>query len=372
MHASGASDSGVLARLVDGKRGSHILRPGASLTFRVESHGDQTVGLVHRNGLRIAVPVGADLRIGETVRFTVLASKPSLLLTRIYRETTTAGTGRDTMSSAVDIDSSRTLVDRFLDQERLSDVPGARELARALIASHRHLAPESMHRLTSLFALLTRRTHDDSERPGARNRLARAVVELRDRSIEVSDPTTSAESDLVAWLSDAPHDRPRDDRRGEQRPRKPAIRGSADDLPSYLHRATDAPDHPLQLFNALKTTGDLHWIVIPIGATAGSGVAEARVEGTLKLAVSQASGSVEGASLAVGRGERRWRFSWHLKGGHLRLCRATVDHGAQPIPETLLARLGVTRHTGRVASEGDDGFTIGMIEGGQVGVDQYG
>ncbi len=373
MHAPGASDSGILARFVGGSGGKHLLRPGASLAFRVESLGDETAVLVHRSGLRIAVSSVSGVTVGKTVHGTVLATTPSLRFKLGFPNTADAGSSRS--AAAVPEDAvapdGRTLIDRFLDAHRLSGVPGVRELARAIIASHRHLAPGSMHHLTALFALLTSRTHGEPQRPERRARLARAAVELHDRSIEVSDPATPSEIDLIGWLVDG-SGRGRGRSRGDGQRRESRSPGAVHDLSAYLSRATDTPDHPLQLFNALATTGDHHWVVIPIGATSGSETSEARVEGTLKLAVSRTSGAVEGALLTVARGGGQWRFSWRPDRGQFTLSRATGDDGAPPIPEALLARLGVTRHTDRVAQDGDDGFTIGTIEDGHVGVDQYG
>ena len=371
MYAPGAPDSGIFARFVGGSGGKHLLRPGASLELRVESLADGTAILVHRSGLRIAVPAPSGLEAGQTIHVAVLALSPSLRLRRIVPTVTALGATVSTGTTAEDatLPAGRTLIDRFLDAYRLAETPGARDLVRAFVASHRHLVPESVHRVAALFALLARRFHDESLRSRRRAALARASVELHDRSIKISDPATAAEIDLAAWLVDGPGRGPGD---GDNRRRESRARGTAGDLSAYLSRATHTPDHPLQLFNTLATTGDLHWIVIPIGATSGRGPSEARVEGTLKLALSRSAGAVEGARLTVTRGDRRWCFAWRFDDGRPVLSRATGDGGASPIPEALLARLGVTRHTDRVTSEGDDGFTIGMIEDGHEGVDQYG
>ncbi|MCG8477585.1 MAG: hypothetical protein MI724_00685, partial [Spirochaetales bacterium] len=321
--------------------------------------------------LRIAVPVRSGFRVGKTIHVTVLAVTPSLRLKRVYPNVSAAATAASAASDDAVAPVGRTLIDRFLHAHRLFGTPGSYELVRALVASERHLAPESVHHLTTLFALLTRRADDEPHRPRRRAALARALVELHDRSIAISEPATPAQIDLVRWLVDG-SESGHGDNRGDSQRRESRTRGTAGDLSAYLNRATGTPDHPLQLFNALATTGDLHWIVIPIGATSGSGLSEARVEGTLKLAVSRATGAVEGALLTVTSGRGRWRFSWRLDNGQPTLYRATGDEGAPSIPEALLARLGVTRHTGRVAHDGDDGFTIGTIEDGHMGVDQYG
>lgn len=74
------------------------------------------------------------------------------------------------------------------------------------------------------------------------------------------------------------------------------------DLGAYLLRRSARVDHPIQVFNHLKPrTGNLHWIVIPIGYWASS----RRYEGTLRLGLDMSLARVERFSLEAGpEGER--------------------------------------------------------------------
>lgn len=70
---------------------------------------------------------------------------------------------------------------------------------------------------------------------------------------------------------------------------------SADSTRDYLTRTAEIPDSPLQLFNHISGTSDLHWIVIPVRMNRG----ENSVEGVIRAGVSRSDGKARSIHLDV-------------------------------------------------------------------------
>lgn len=131
-----------------------------------------------------------------------------------------------------------------------------------------------------------------------RERVALAA-EAADRLSEVTTDASlglSMLEALIGWPADSPD---------EGRRKSPERAATAADLSEYLRRAVVSPDHPLQLVNALRTEGALHWVTIPVGVSGN----QARADGAVRIAIERASGAAARAEVdltdATGA---RWQF----------------------------------------------------------------
>jgi hypothetical protein len=240
----------------------------------------------------------------------------------------------------------------------MTHTEGAEALVRALINSHRELSPE-------VIRMLLRHMGHESASQRSKQRRARVVVEAADRDIDLGVETADSES-LIPVLTDGRW--PFRDRGDRESPA-----GGADEEPltllrSFLRRTTQNPSHGIQLFNHLRSSSDLHWIVIPIGARN----AEHATTGTLRVGVDPTDHTPREATLAIAVGSGVWWLSWTLERGGVRLVSFEAESGAPEIPESLLARISGRGHTNTDQFQNGDGFSGTSSEVNNLGVDEYG
>ncbi|MEX2443697.1 MAG: hypothetical protein WD492_08845 [Alkalispirochaeta sp.] len=332
-----------------GRTTAASLRPGAIVTLRTAvSSLTGRLEFIGRN-LQLVPVTKVNIPPGKSVRLLVLSTTPQLRL-KLLPDSLPAGlsVGRTSSSPARQI----------LNALGLHRIDGADEVVRALINSQRELSPE-MVRMLSI-----RLGRDLSDR--SRHRRARVVVELADREIDL-DKEEDHRGGLIPPFTDGRWDG--DGRSGNYRSRK----GSTDHkqstrLRAYLSRTTSSPSHALQLFNHLKSSGDLHWVVIPIGARR----AKYATNGTLRVGIDQTDHTPREATLALGVGSGVWWFSWTIGNGSVRLVSCETDKDAPRIPESLLARISGRGHTNTDQYKNGDGFSGTSSEVNKLGVDEYG
>lgn len=224
----------------------------------------------------------------------------------------------------------------------------------------------------------------DGERKKVQLSRARSMVELADRALDrTREDRHDQVSDLVQWFSGTGN------RRNDGR--KEAAHGTStdtidgpDDLVEYLQRATETPDHLLQLFNALRPSGDLHWVIVPIRgwrSNSSSASAQNTVDAVLKIGwLWKEHTPVEALLSVTGESGACWWFRWTIaKKGKSTVVEPqnawSEDSNAhRPVDVELLARLGFSGHTGDVKQKVEcDGFTSSTSkEGKELRIDTYG
>lgn len=252
-------------------------------------------------------------------------------------------------------------------------------LARALAASG--IEPES--RLVQHVIQLYQQRYGDSRPKESRATILprmRALLEAADRGLDPDDA-------LLQCLTGYP---PHGDHPGHDTSRDPDDNEDTSEsisLETYLNRAVKKPDHLLQLHNALAPSGDVHWIVVPVSATArgvhcgdGSGTA---VDAVLKVCYHKERKVPVEAVLSARRpdGDNLW-FRWVFRGTENRrgmtveLIDAVVgeDLHGNNVFYHLLARLGYTGHTGHTNTVLEtDGYSLNACRGVKLpGFDVYG
>lgn len=349
MFTPEAGSVGFPARLVGGRTTAASLRSGAVVTLRTEL--STLTGRLELTGptMRLAPTTSVEIPVGTTVRLLVVATTPQLRLKLLPDSVPSA-----LMSNAASSSGARHAVSAL----GLNHGGGVEELVRALINSQRELSPELVRRLAERIG------QDVPQR--LRKRRARALVELADREMD-TDEDSDYEHQLISLLSDGRWSSGgRGDRR-EHRDRS-APRQPLTSLQTFLRRATPAPGHALQLFNHLRSTGDLQWVVVPVGARQS----EASTIGTLRVGIDHLNHTPKAATLALGVGLGVWWFSWEIGGDGARLTAWEAAGDAPQIPESLLARMGGRGHTGINRYQNGDGFSGTSSEVNKLGVDEYG
>ncbi|TVR69766.1 MAG: hypothetical protein EA427_07170 [Spirochaetaceae bacterium] len=271
----------------------------------------------------------------------------------------------------------------------LTGVEPAEELLSRIFASAGR-NPEStmVHHLLSAYTRLYGALDREHSLPRKLKRM-RALLELLDRSIEPRTRSTSRRGRVSSGgqgLPGNPEERPMENLlewfggspAGEKRGHGDSHSGRPDeerddsgDFGRYVRRAASAPDHPLQLYNALAPSGEIHWVVVPLrGTMAGPGgkteADEPSVEAVLKVGWHVAWRRPVGAVLSVRRDSGTlWWFRWAEKRVGPALTMELVDAGSEgndrdaPVDPKLLARLGFTGHTGAVEKKLEsDGFML--------------
>lgn len=344
-----AGSAGFPARLVGGRTAAASLRSGAvvtlstqlsSLTGRVEFVGST---------MKLAPISSVEIPAGRTVRLLVLATKPQLRLKLLP----------DSLYSTRLTDAHPTSGARHaMIALGLPRASGVEEVVRALINSHRELSPELIRSVSGRIG------RDLPERP--RQRRARVMVELADREIGWDGQDESVEQ-LIAFLADGRwssggrHDRRYPGDGSEETQNLTSLR-------SFLSRATATPAHPVQLLNYIRNNGDLHWVVVPIGASRNG----SSTTGTLRIGLDQTDHTPKEATLALGVGSGVWWFSWKIGEGGVRLSSSEADPNAPQIPEFLLARMRGRGHTDTDQYQNGDGFSGTSSDVNKLGVDEYG
>ncbi|MFO8043977.1 MAG: hypothetical protein R6U25_12300 [Alkalispirochaeta sp.] len=344
-----AGSVGFPARLVGGRTTAASLRSGAVVTLRTEF--SSFTGRLELVGptMRLAPTTSVEIPVGTTVRLLVVATTPQLRLKLLPDSLPLTTTGDSGSSSGSRHAMSALGLNRSV---------GVEELVRALINSHRELSPELVRRLAGRIG------QDLPQR--LRQRRARVLVELADREMEPDGESDSGE-ELISLLTDG---RWSSGGHGDRRQpgERPASHQRLTSLQSFLSRATATPSHSLQLFNYLRSTGDLHWVVVPVGARQS----ESSTTGTLRVGIDRRNQTPKEATLALSVGSGVWWFSWKMGADGARLSAWEVEGDAPQIPESLLARMGGRRHTNSNRYQNGDGFSGTSSEVNKLGVDEYG
>lgn len=352
----GTGRAGFTARLVAGRLAARKLRPGQILTLRV-AHSSLTGRTELRgHGVKLGVASGTPLPEGKTLQFRVLKLQPAITLKLLSASSPAEAGGPAGAQQPAALQS-------LLARLGLPDGMPQQALAEVLLQSRRALDPALIRSLSA---------HLRGDSPARMRREARASVERADRGMdpEARPGAGTGGEELAALLLD------RWPQRDGHNPGPDSDDGddpgsSAKSIEAYLRRATAAPDHPLQLFNALRGSGNLHWILVPLGAQQGS----ARVQGSLKLGLDPVTLRPVAAQLSVQRPAGLWRLWWDQAkagGSSMVLSAWTSEDPADPVPEALLARIGRTGHTGVVEPEQGDGFVSEMNSTGTIGFEGYG
>jgi hypothetical protein len=295
------------------------------------------------------MPPFLDAGVGTEIQFRILSTHPRLHLHLLSQ--TSDGSKDSTPSS---------LAARFLGAAGLSS--GAGDLAQAFVTTLRTLSPPLLRLLAPVFErLLAGR----SVTPRERRRVGRAILELGDRGMRADgDGHHDLDAGFLGQLAGLIPFQSQNDTSSQQEPQTP----SGDQIASYLRRVAPRADSPVQLFNYLSDHGELHWILVPVGALRGP----AAVSGSLRVGLHRGTGTPQRAALRLAVAGGTWWFHWTISGGAAELSAAWEEESAVSIPESLLARLGGTGHTGESLEIRDDGFDLGVGVDPGEGVDAYG
>lgn len=327
------------------------LRDGDTIRLTVISIKGRRA-ILSNDTLRISARNDAGLRRGDSVF--VIVRKASIGM-RLEIDRRGASQNR---SGNVQLD----LYSRFVRAQGLPPSETGRSIFEAFIASSRTLSPQLYNAVRSRLSNSERRS------------LVRGELELVDRGVGIDRKDSNDLDELRSWLSgDGSDARGRGEHRkgryegDESRSGRVVAEGDLlEGLKTFLHRRTDEPSHPLQLFNALlPMTGTTHWVVLPLRFFYNKEM----VEGVLKIGMDVSTRSTHTAILSIERPAGRWWFEWSV-GKSLVLERFGCEGENQRPPDGLLAKLGGTRHT-TVAHRGD-GFGIDPPEAIDGGVDRYG
>jgi hypothetical protein len=388
VHNPGVGGTGFPADQAGAPSSTVSFRPGTLLSFRVVSDSSGDSSYLEGHGIRVNPPpsVLADTSPGDAVRLRVVAVSPRLILEALAEVPAgrAGGVGGESPGASLSTlsgdsfsrgwsipppgseEAGRTLLDR-LDVSRL---PFSSTLVSVILNSQRILAPRL---IGALSRRMERWMSTPSKGPGGPfsiRRRARALLEIADRGMEEGAGSDDFEEllALLSGLSDG-SGVSRDNRGGEGR-----RRGSRDegfrvvDLAAYLTRGTREPEDPLQLFNHLSSTGDLHWIIVPVAAVSGG----SRTAGSLRVGIDRVGGFPRSATLELSCAPGTWWFSWKIVAGLPTLETAQAVDGAPEMPATLLARLGGTRHTVTQGFPSGDGFSAVATKVAGLGGNEHG
>ncbi len=349
MEVPDAGRIGFPAKLV-GERGSATsLRPGSYITLKTVFNSRTGRTDLVGNGVRVSPLTATRIPPGNTVQLLVLSTSPQLRLKLIA-----SIPEADLSNRNVPATTARHVL-HTLGMQRMD---GAEEIVRALIASHRELSPELIR------ALAFRIDRDLPDRK--RRRHGRVLVELADKDME-RDGEKRGTHEMMQVLTDGRWGESGGGNRDATDPDSPRAPSSIS-LRAFLQRGTSSPSHSLQLFNHLRGSGRLHWVVIPIGA----GRADRSTTGTLRVGIDVTDHSVREASLALGVGPGVWWFYWEIESGAASLVSSEAEGGAPDIPQSLLARISGRGHTDTTLYQNGDGFSALSSEVQKLGVDEYG
>lgn len=353
-------DAVVPARVLGTRAGRGHLRPGAVIRLRAEWNATARRFELTGGGFRLALPTALGsgpfaLRAGQSVQVRILTVTPQLKVQFVSEPVGPAPASDGRLGVPAPLD--------------LSD-PRIEAVVRVLIAGGRSLEPQAV---AFLAARLERGLSI-----AARLRRARGAVELTERGL--TDFRRSSIGELLGWLAGVhgPETGGREDDQPRGTPYGARGRTPTSGLGPYLRRAVDYPDHPVQLFNYLAGSGDLHWIVAPIGASALSGVEDRReprqveVTGILRVGVDRSDRRPRKATLSVSVAGGSWWFYWRLDQGTPVLESAESIDGAPQIPSRLLERSGGTVHTISDVPGPGDGFDAAVPGIDDARFDGYG
>lgn len=352
---------------------AHSLTLGGVVHARLERAPDGVGVSVFIGRHRLAATVSGDLPTWGAVSLRVVATEPRIVL---------ALDSPQLRSSPDDI-ILRVLADRGLPADTTN----------RLIVSYLIGLGHSATRSQILRAAhLVRRARDrSSTRVGVHNAdrgrsapTARASIDERVRLatlLEDRFPEETGDALMTALLA-GHHDAVNDEADSRNRRGQKASESETSSIGAVLTRAVNEADHPLQLLNALAGAGDLHWVVVPIGATyvaqKSAETPSASADATLSVAISRATAAPVAARLDARRSDwdggqgtvrvrwQRGRQQWDLVGAEV-----VLDDGRTvSAPDALLARLGLPRHTGDITGDGAPAADVGGLWVRTV--DQYG
>jgi hypothetical protein len=339
------------------------LRPGAVLPFHVVSDSSGDGLFLEGHGLRVKPLPSAlgGVSSGDVVRLRVRSIAPRVTLELVH-----TGTFADAASQGPRADgflpgwttrsgTGDSALAQLLQRLDVARLPFASHLISVVLNSQRLLSPQLIRVISRRMERWMSTDPHGGRRAFVVRRRARALLETVDRGMDEGLDDSGFEEllALLSGLSDTGGSFREESRRDTVSQGRGDEEYRAEDLASYLTRSTDDPGDPLQLFNYLATTGELHWIVVPLAA----GWSGFRTSGTLRIGIDRVSGRPECATLGLGQTSGSWWFSWEITDGRPLLRTAQPVDGAPEIPGTLLARLGGTRHTVTQGHPSGDGFT---------------
>lgn len=321
------------------------LRDGQILRLQVKSAGNGVVKLAG-GGVTLTAGDLARLTKGETLTVRVRLSRGTVQLEILQRSDPGSG----------DRFANSTLFSRFLTEHRLVDSEASQDVFRGFLASFRVLLPDLFRRTMAQLRLVPKRNRA----------VARGVLELTDREISLEQLDPNHVSALLGWFSGEFGGGNGWDWNGGEPAPGDAHTPDVTALKTFLHRVAVNATHPIQLYNALlPATTDLHWVVFPIRASAGS----RSLSSVLKVCWDVRKARPKEAVLSIERENGRWWFRWEIDRVS-RLVAAGAEGATPGPPETLLAILGGTRHTEIDVSS--DGFSLESQIVGDGSVDHYG
>ncbi len=292
----------------------------------------------------ISIPETPGLKPGTTVPVRILRLEPTLQLEILEPGTTThalvgTGSGRNREDAPVEM------------------------LLRLLNRTGIDPDPDLVARTTALHERLSQGYRRGSRRE-KRTPLMRGALEAGQRSIDPPWDMPGLES-LLGWFSGGSGSR---DPSADSDARE-EVENSISEDGAYLRRATEVPDHLLQLYNALAPISDVHWVVIPIRAALGSLQGNV-IDAVLKVGWDHRRRVPREALLSVDRPSgARWWFRWRLTRGDrgefvVRAAECGSDSADDPVPRGFspLARMGFPGHTDGVEQTVEsDGFALGRL-----------
>ena len=348
MNAPGAGAAGFPARLVAGRAAIAALRPGAILVLHsVRSAAGVPIEL-EGAGLRFAPTSNLNLPPGERVRVRVVSVHPHVRLNILGPADTSTGADVPARGAAGGLPNGGG-----------ASGPTVRSALQAIMTAQRAVTPELLHGVSA-------RLHESGDGGRVRRR-SRSLVEALGRGMDPPSGEQAGLEELLMWLAGT-GDRDHRGKRGDDRSRRSPERSGGTGLAGHLTRATATPTEALQAFNYLDGGGDLHWIVVPVGASRDG----RRTQGALRVGIDRRSGRPRSATLSVAVAAGTWWFSWTAGPAGLTLSRVQAIDGAPAFPESLLARMGGTRHTVVTQEWFGDGFSEASADVDNLGIDAYG
>lgn len=164
----------------------------------------------------------------------------------------------------------------------------------------------------------------------------RYAAELQRRGLAPPEGQTGAWAELLGALGIL-GDQPQ--HREQRRDTSGAATESGTAGIDEFRRATPNPNHPLQLFNALRGDGELHWIVVPVSAA----VSTSSVDAVLRVGVKLPEQRPLRAVLDVQDGS--WVAFFDLAGDDVELLAIETSASAPTLPQGLLVQGRNSAHT---------------------------